>query len=59
MIEGLSLGVNSVEIDNAWSEVMDYVNNSELQHEFKRKSSLLNISGAQEAADILASSLNY
>jgi hypothetical protein len=59
LIEGLSLGVNSVEIDNAWSDVMDYVNNSELQREFKRKASLLNISGAQEAADIMASSLNY
>jgi hypothetical protein len=37
---------------------MDYFNNLRLQHEFNRKSSVLNISGAQEAADILASSLN-
>jgi hypothetical protein len=59
LVESLGLGVNSIEIDNAWSDVMDYVNNSRLQHEFKRKSCVLNISGAQEAADILASSLNY
>jgi hypothetical protein len=58
LIESLGLGVNSVEIDKAWSGVMDYFNNLRLQHEFNRKSSVLNISGAQEAAEILASSLN-
>ena len=59
LVEASGLGMNSVEIDNAWSDVVDYVNNFELQYEFKRKSSVLNINGAQEAADILASSLSH
>ena len=58
LVESSGLGVNSVEIDNAWSDVVDYINNLELQYEFMRNSETLNINGAQEAADILASSIN-
>ena len=58
LVESSGLGVNSVEIDNAWSNVVDYVNDLELQYEFMRMSGDLNINGAQEAADLLASSIN-
>ena len=56
LIASSGLGTNSVHIDIAWANAVDYVNNLELQYEFKRKLSSLNISGAQEAADILSSS---
>jgi len=59
LIENSGLGINSVEIDNAWNDAIDYVESSGLQYEFRRKSRTLNINGAQEAADILASSLDY
>ena len=56
LIASSGLGTNSVHIDIAWANAVDYVNNLELQYEFKRELSSLNISGAQEAADILSSS---
>ena len=57
LVEASGLGINSVEIENAWSDAIDYVDNLELQHKFKSRLGVLNIGGAKEAADILASSL--
>jgi len=58
LLESQGLGVNSHKVEKAWSDVINYFNNPRLQEEFNHKSRILNISGAQEAADILASSLN-
>jgi hypothetical protein len=58
-VEASGLGVNSVEIENAWDDAIDYVDNLELQHKFNYRLGILNISGAKEAANILASSLKF
>jgi hypothetical protein len=53
-IDVLGLGVNSIEILNAWKGALIYMKNPDLQVKFSKKIGEIDIDGARESADIIS-----